>query len=103
MVTATIQRYTTVDDGYGGEKQEWQDYLEVDGFLDQLNADEVLASEKVQAISTHVFITFEIEDITPSDRAIIDGWMYNIQNVDNPMQMDRQLEIQMEFTGDKHG
>lgn len=103
MVTATIQRYTTVDDGYGGEKQEWQDHLEVDGFLDQLSSDEVLASDRINAISTHVFITFDISDITPSDRAIIGGKVYNIQNVDNPMQMDEQLEITLEYTGDTHG
>ncbi|MFA1821160.1 phage head closure protein [Virgibacillus oceani] len=96
----TIQRYETIDDGMGGTRQEWQDHTELEGTLDKLSGDEVLASDRLGVLSSHIFITFEIKDIKISDRAIIDGEIYDIKDVDNPNNMDRQLEISLEFTGD---
>lgn len=99
-MVGTVQRYTDIDDGMGGTTKGYADHLLVDGYLDQLSANEVLASEKLGIVSSHVFITFEIVDITRTDRMIIDNLIYHIKNVDNPMNMDRQLEITLEFTGD---
>lgn len=102
MVTATFQRYTEVDDGIGGKKYKWVDHITRDGTLDQLSADEVLASEKLGVVSSHVFIVFEIIDVTEKDRAIIDNKIYQVTNVDNPNSLDRHLEIMLEYTGDTY-
>lgn len=96
----TIQRYTTINDGMGGTRNEWRDYMEIEGTLDKLTGDEVLASDRLGVLSSHIFITFEIEDVTTADRAVIDNEIYDIKDVDNPNNMDRQLEISLEYTGD---
>lgn len=97
-----VQRYTKVPDGIGGYNYEWVNHLEIEGTLDQLNADEVLASEKLGIVSSHLFITFEIVDIIRKDRFIIDNEIYHVKNVDNPMNLNRQLEITLEYTGDTY-
>lgn len=101
-MVATIQRHMKTDDGLGGETYDWADHLTVEGTLDQLSGDEVLASEKLGQLSSHIFIIFEILDIKTSDRMIINNEIYQIKNVDNPNNMDRQLEIKLEYTGDAY-
>ena len=70
-MVVTVQRYMSVDDGFGGETQEWTNHLTLEGTLDQLSGDEVLASEKLGEVSSHIFITFEIADVTRSDRMLL--------------------------------
>lgn len=100
-MVVTIQRYTTVDDGFGGEKQGWSNHLTLEGTLDQLSADEVLASDKLGEVSSHIFITFDIVDVTRTDRVVVNDDVYQITNVDNPNNLDRQLEISLRYTGEK--
>jgi SPP1 family predicted phage head-tail adaptor len=100
---ANVQRYMAVDDGIGGEEYQWSDNLTIEGTLDQLSADEVLASEKLGELSSHIFIIFEIVDVKASDRFIIDNKIYQVKNVDNPNNLNRQLEITLEYTGDMYG
>lgn len=101
-MVVNIQRYASIDDGMGGTTKGYVDHLTVDGYLDQLNADEILANDRLGQVSSHVFITFEIADITRTDRVIIDNEIYHIKDVDNPMNMDKQLEITLEYTGEPY-
>lgn len=103
MVDVIVQRYTAIDDGTGGEHYDWKDLDEISGTLDQLSGEEILASDKLGVLSSHIFIIFEVVDVTTEDRFIIDGEIYRVTDVDNPMNMDRQLEIKLEYTGDKYG
>lgn len=103
MVDAQVQRYKQVDDGAGGKEYKWGNHIEISGTLDQLSGDEVLASDKLGELSSHIFIIFEIVDVKAEDRMIIDDKIYQVKNVDNPNNMDRQLEIKVEFTGDYDG
>ena len=100
MVTAIIERYAEPqEDGMGGTiGGGWETHLTVEGYLDKLQGDEVLASERLGETSSHIFITFEIVDITSSDRMKINGKYYDIKDVDNPMQMNEQLEIRVMYT-----
>ncbi|WP_162880704.1 phage head closure protein [Paraliobacillus sediminis] len=100
---AVTQRYTTTSDGMGGEIYDYTNYLTIDGTLDKLSGDEVLASEKIGQISTHVFIIFEILDVKVTDRMIINEGIYAIKDVDNPNNLNRQLEITLEYKGDQVG
>lgn len=95
-----VQRYTTIDDGMGGQTNVWEDHIEAEGTLDKLSGDEVLASDKLGQLSSHIFILFDILDIKVTDRIIIDNEIYQIKDVDNPNNLDRQLEIKLEYTGD---
>ena len=101
MTQVTFQRYAVVDDGMGGEKYEWVDHLTVEGTLDQLSSDEILAYDRINKIASHIFIIFEMIDVTEEDRMIFNNYIYNVTNVDNPMNLDRQLEITVEYTGKK--
>lgn len=103
MVDVIVQRHAQVDDGAGGTRQEWVKHIEISGTLDQLNGDEILASDKLGQLSSHIFIIFEIVDVKITDRFIINDEIYQVKNVDNPNNMDRQLEIKLEYTGDKIG
>lgn len=102
-MVAEVQRYIASDDGMGGEEYTWQTHISaLEGVLDQLSGDEVIASEKLGQLSSHVFIVFEIEDIKAEDRFIINDYIYQVKNVDNPNNMDHHLEITLEYTGDKY-
>ena len=102
-MVVTVQRYTETDDGMGGTTNDYVDHLELEGTLDQLSADEVLASDRLGHVSSHIFITFTIADVKRADRFIIDGDIYQVNNVDTHMNMDRQLEITLNYTGDSVG
>jgi SPP1 family predicted phage head-tail adaptor len=101
-MVVTVQRYTSMDDGFGGSAWNWANHLTLEGTLDQLSGDEVLAAEKLGQVSSHVFIVFDIVDVQNSDRFIINDDIYQITNVDNPNNLDYQLEITLRYTGEKY-
>lgn len=100
MVKVNVMRNVKVDDGMGGTKHEFINHLEIYGTLDQLSGDEILASEKIGTLSTHIFIIFQIVDVVRSDRFIIDNKVYDVTDVDNPNNLNRQLEIKLKFVGE---
>ena len=103
MVNVIVQRYMEKDDGMGGIDYGWESIDEISGVLDQLNGDEILASDKLGELSSHIFIIFEMVDVKRGDRFIIDDEIYNVTNVDNPNNMNRQLEIKLKYTGERYG
>jgi len=103
MVNAVVQRYVETDDGMGGKDYRWENHIEIEGTLDQLTGDEVLASDKLGELSDHIFIIFEIVDVKRGDRFIINDEIYNVTNVDNPNNLDRHLEIKLKYTGERYG
>lgn len=103
MVNVIVQRYMEKDDGMGGIEYGWENIDEISGVLDQLNGDEILASDKLGELSSHIFIIFEMVDVKRGDRFIIDDEIYNVTNVDNPNNMNRQLEIKLKYTGERYG
>lgn len=103
MICAKIERYTEKDDGMGGVIYDWDEVGTINGYLDQLEGDEILASDKLGELSSHIFIIFEMVDVKRGDRFIIDDEIYNVTNVDNPLNMNRQLEIKLKYTGERNG
>lgn len=103
MVGATVLRYQQVDDGMGGYDYEWVPHIEISGTLDQLQGDEILASDKLGELSSHIFIIFEIVDVKRGDKFVINDEIYDVTNVDNPNNLNRQLEIKLLYTGEKYG
>ena len=97
MVDMQVQRYVTTDNGFGGTKKEWVDHLVVNGVIDMLSGDEVLAADKLGRSSSHILIMFDIVDIKREDRIISNDEQYRVAYVDNPMGMNRQLEISLEW------
>src|SRR5690625_1124822 len=103
MVEVIVQRYMKKDDGMGGTDYGWGEHIEISGVLDQLDGNEILASDKLGELSSHIFIIFEMVDVKRGDRFIINDYIYDVTNVDNPNNLNRQLEIKLKYTGEKHG
>lgn len=82
----------------------WETIQQVTGWLDLQNGDSkyTVYDAKIQE-STHIFIADYVplaQGITAeSSRAIIDGKVYDIMLIDNPMEMNLQLEIYLKQTG----
>lgn len=94
-----VERVTTVSNGFGGYTESWATHIEdYPGIIDQLNGNEFVKADKTFPGSTHILIG-EIADITENDRVIVGNKHYDIKNVDNPMNLDRHLEILLEYKG----
>jgi head-tail adaptor len=95
-----IQRMSTIPNGIGGYKEAWTTHISnYDGVMDQLSGNEIVAADKISPNSTHNLIG-PFADITVADRVLFNEHVYDIKNVDNPMNMDRHLEILLEYKGD---
>ncbi|MEO7904637.1 MAG: phage head closure protein [Candidatus Saccharimonadales bacterium] len=92
-----VQRLTTVDTGYGGTVQEYVPHVTLNGFIDMLSGNEVIAADKLGRKSSHILISFEIGDVRQEDRVIHYNEQYRVAYVDNPMGMNRQMEISLEW------
>jgi SPP1 family predicted phage head-tail adaptor len=93
-----IQRLTSVPNGIGGYIEDWNNHLEYPGVLDQLTGNERLSAEKISPLSSHILIG-PMAEIKEADRVIYNDRIYNIVNIDNPMNLNRHLEILLEFKG----
>lgn len=99
--TAQVQKKTTAKNEYGEAVARWEDVQTLTGFLDMLggNANYTWNSKVVE--STHVFICdyVPIEVTAENGRMIINGNVYEITYIDNPMELDIQIEIFLKFIG----
>ncbi|WP_181313537.1 phage head closure protein [Planomicrobium soli] len=90
-----VQRQTTTSNGFGGTASTWTQHLKVDGVIDMLAGNEVMAADALDRSSSHIMILFDIVDIKRGDRVIDNGEQYRVTFVDNPMNLNRQLEINL--------
>lgn len=105
-ITAVIQTATTTKNAIGERVKSWTDSLALKGWLDLSDGDSkhLTYNAKIQE-STHVFIADYVAlkaGITAEkSRMVINGKVYDILLIDNPMEMRRgsQLEIYLKYTG----
>jgi SPP1 family predicted phage head-tail adaptor len=90
-----IERATSTDNGFGGTTTEWVTINEVDGVVDMLSGNEVMAADALNRSSSHILIVFGMFDIKRGDRVIANSNQYRVTYVDNPMNLNRQLEISL--------
>lgn len=99
-----IQVKTATKNDIGEQVPKWETIQQVTGWLDLQTGDSKYSTfnAKMQE-STHVFVADFVqlaEGIKPENsRAVIDGKRYDIMLIDNPMEMDLQLEIYLKYTG----
>ena len=105
-ITAVIQTATTAQNAIGEQVKTWTDAQTLKGWLDLTSGDSkyLTYNAKLQE-STHVFVA----DFMPlasgiaaeNSRMVINGKVYDILLIDNPMEMGSgsQLEIYLKFTG----
>lgn len=85
-----------------GEKvQSWTDVHTLTGWLDLSTGDSKYTYDAKLQESTHIFIT----DYTPIDRKVTDkrlvvnGLVYEVLLIDDPMELHQQLEIYLKYVG----
>ena len=100
-VTAEFQTKTVTVNAIGEQEESWSTVKTIRGFLDLISGDSKYETynAKIQE-STHIFIC----DYTPlgvsvNARLIVDGKNYDVMFIDNPMNLNRQLEIYLKMVG----
>lgn len=104
-ITANIQAVTDIEKNTFGEQiEKWETVQTLKGWLDLSGGSSSYTTynAKIQE-STHVFIC----DYVPLDsrikaetsRMLINGKHYDVTLIDNPMELNAQLEIFLKYTG----
>lgn len=100
-VYGTIQIKTTEKNEYGERVTAWKDSVSIFGWLDLQTgtANYTDTNAKIQD-STHVFICDyqDLDGITAETaRMMVEGRYFSIQLIDNPMELNEQLEIYLKY------
>lgn len=103
-IQGMIQVSTTEKNEIGEAVKSWADVQTITGWLDLSSGDSkyTVYSAKVQE-STHVFVADYVQldnRITAENsRMVIGGKRYDVMLIDDPMEMHKQLEIYLKYTG----
>ena len=101
-IEATLQQINESTTNAIGEKvQSWLDIHTLKGWLDLSTGDSRYTYGAKLQESTHIFIT----DYTPIDRKandkrlLVNGVVYEVLLIDDPMELHQHLEIYLKFVG----
>lgn len=112
-IEAILQVSTAIDNEIGEPDYTWHDVDKFTGFLDLVTGDSKYTTynAKMQE-STHVFVcdykpipatlevNGEIVEVTAENaRMVAKSQAYDVMFIDNPMELDEQLEFYLKFTG----
>lgn len=103
-ITATIQISTVTKNAIGEQVKAWENAQTLRGWLDLANGESSYSTyhAKIQE-STHYFIgdyvALDSRITAENSRMIIKGKRYDVLLIDNPMEMNAQLEIYLKYTG----
>lgn len=103
-ITGTFQTSTTTKNEIGESVKSWADVQSITGWLDLQSGDSryTTYNAKLQE-STHVFVTdyvaLDASITAENSRMIIAGKVYDVLFIDDPMELHKQLEISLKFTG----
>lgn len=102
-ITGTIQTMTTQKNEIGESVQTWTDALSCPGWLGLQSGDSKRTYNAKLEESTHVFLCDYIPGIyalaDQDTRMVIKGRMYDVLLIDNPDEMDEQMEIYLRKVG----
>ena len=112
-LTAILQVSTTVRNEIGEKVKAWHTVWEHKGFLDLQSGDSKYSTynAKIQE-STHIFLcdfkpipaTFEVDGTmykvnAETTKMVVSSQEYDVMLIDNPMELNKQLEIYLKYTG----
>ena len=103
-ITAELQLYTSASNAIGEAVKTWGTVRSLNGWLDLSdgNAKYNVYNTKIQE-ATHVFIsdyTAIGSHISAENcRLLINSKVYDVVFIDNPMELNRQLEFYLKYTG----
>ena len=101
---ATFQVPTVSKNAIGEHVETWQDVQTIKGWFDLATGSSAYNTynAKVQE-STHVFVAdyvkLDSRIKAESSRVVINGKRYDVMLIDNPMELNAQLEILLKYTG----
>ena len=101
--TAVLQTKTTTKNAFGEKVEAWSDVQLLKGFLDFTGGDGSYKSNFKGSVeeTTHIFICDYdkvASQATPTRcRLIINGAIYDVLMIDNPMELNQHLEIMLKF------
>ena len=101
---AQLQISTTTKNEIGESVKEWKTIHNIAGFLDLSsgNSEYTTFNAKIQE-STHVFVSDwkQLDSAVKAEnsRMIVNGAVYDITLIDDPMGLHKQLEIFLKYTG----
>lgn len=102
-VKATLQQNKGQDKNKLGEViQRWADYCQFSaGWLDLSTGTSKYTYDAKLQDSTHVFITdyAAIDRKADDKRLVVNGVVYDVLLIDDPMELHQQLEIYLRFVG----
>ena len=102
-ITGTIQTKTTSKNEIGEAEHTWNDAFSPAGWLGQQNGDSKRTHNTKLEESTHVFLcdfNADVYALAGQDtRMMIKGFVYDVLLIDNPDEMDEQLEIYLRRVG----
>ena len=107
-ITGTIQTYTTVKNAIGESEKTWSDAFRQVGWLGLQSGDSDYSNHNTKMEeSSHVFLCDFRSDIYAladrDTRMIIKGFVYDVLLIDNPDEMNYQLEIYLRKVGAWNG
>lgn len=108
-INGVLQLRSTEKNEIGETVANWSDTVDLFGWLDLSGGDSkhTVYNSKVQE-STHVFIC-DYVDLSPygltaeNCRMVVNGLVYEVVLIDNPMELNQQLEIYLKFVGGQSG
>lgn len=106
-INAVLQLKSTAKNAIGEAVTSYTDTVTLLGFLDLMNGDSkhTVYNAKVEE-STHIFICdyTEISNFKPDNcRMIVNGIVYEVLMIDNPMELNQHLEIYLKLVGGQNG
>lgn len=108
-INGILQLKSTSKNAIGEAVTSYTDTVVLKGFLDLMSGDvrRIVYSAKVQE-STHIFICDYVNlpqyNIIPENcRMIVNGIVYEVLMIDNPMELNQHLEIYLKLVGGQNG
>ena len=103
-ISATIQTMTTTKNAIGEAVKTWSDAFVLNGWLGMQSGDSKYTSYNAKITeASHVFLTdYHADTYALADhdtRMIIKGFVYDVTYIDNPDEMNKQLEIYLRKVG----
>ena len=100
-ITAVLQTDTTSKNSFGEIVKSWQNVQVLKGFLDFTGGDGSYKSNFKGSVeeTTHIFICDYVGlDVKPTQcRMVIDNKIYDVLMIDNPMNLNKHLEIMLKY------
>lgn len=101
-IEAMLQQKSGSEVNSIGERiQAWSDYLKLWGWLDLSTGDSKYNYDAKLQESTHIFICdyTAVDRKADNKRLVVNGNIYDVLLIDDPMELHQQLEIYLKYVG----